>query len=153
MFFVDVHVSVNVYVFVECLEVLPKMSFSETDTCTTDALHEQARADSEIHTVAEPYVVDAQSLVKSLSTDSDKDTSLALNIIIDHWPELTKKQVHTMIGFESCPVFLFLLSSLFSLLSSLFSLLFTFCLLFSSLCGRCGVLWCGVWCCVCCVTR
>ena len=31
---------------------------------------------------AEPYVVEAQSKVKSLSADSDNDTSLALNIII-----------------------------------------------------------------------
>ena len=76
---------------------------------------------------AEPYVVDAKSIVKSLSADSDNDTSLALNIITDPCPELTKNQLHTMTGFESCPLFLFpffsLLSSLFSLLSSLFSLL------------------------------
>ena len=42
---------------------------------------------------AEPYVVEAQSIVKSLSADSDNDTSfalLALNIITDHCPELTK---------------------------------------------------------------
>ena len=45
-----------------------------------------------------------------------------------------------MIGFESCPLFLFLLSSFFS-----------FHLLFSSLCGRCVVSCCGVCCCVLCV--
>ena len=49
---------------------------------------------------AEPYVVEAQSIVKSLSADSDNDTSLALNIITDHCPELTKKQLHTMNGFD-----------------------------------------------------
>ena len=40
----------------------------------------------------------AQSKVKSLSTDSDNDTSLALNIITDHCPEL--KQLHTMNAFD-----------------------------------------------------
>ena len=42
----------------------------------------------------------AQSIVKSISTDFDIDTSLALNIITDHCPELTKKQLHTMNGFD-----------------------------------------------------
>ena len=53
---------------------------------------------------AEPYVVETQSL----SAKSDNDTSLALNIITDHCPELAKKQLHTMMVFESCLLCLFL---------------------------------------------
>ena len=52
--------------------------------------------------VAEPCDVEAESIVKSLSADSDNDTSLALNNFTDHCPELTKKQLHTMNGFEWC---------------------------------------------------
>ena len=65
------------------------------------------------------------------------NTSLALNIITEHCPELTKKQLHTMNGFESCPLFLF--SSL--LLSSL---------LFSSRLSGAVVLCCVVVCVVVC---
>ena len=72
------------------------------------------------------------SVVKGLSADSDNDTSVALNLITDHRPELTKKQLHTMKGFDSCPLVLFLLSSFFSF-HLVFSRLSLFSLLVSSL--------------------
>ena len=39
---------------------------------------------------------------------SDDDKSLAFNNFTDPCPELTKKQLQTMKGFESCPLVLFL---------------------------------------------
>ena len=83
------------------------------------------------------------------------DRSLALNVMTDHCPELTKKQMHTKSGFGSCPLFLFFLllfpssvlfsSLLFSSLlfsSLLFSSLLFSSLLFSSLLSVAVLLWC-----------
>ena len=76
------------------------------------------------------------SVVKGLSADSDNDTSVALNLITDHRPELTKKQLHTMKGFDSCPLVLFLLSSFFSF-HLVFSRLSLLSLLVSFACVAC----------------
>ena len=71
-------------------------------------------------------------------------TSLAHNIITDHCPDLTKKQLHTMNGFESCSLFLFLISSFFSLLLSSVLLLCCVCVDVLLLC----MCWLVGWCCV-----
>merc|ERR1719284_620058 len=49
---------------------------------------------------AEPYGDEVQSIVKRLLADSDNDKSLAFNNFADPCPELTKKQLETMKGFD-----------------------------------------------------
>jgi hypothetical protein len=49
---------------------------------------------------AEPYGDEVQSIVKRLLADSENDKTLAFNNFTDPCPELTKKQLQTMKGFD-----------------------------------------------------